>query len=462
MIHMRHINFKRRLVDEAGFVLPSAIIVLFVITILTGAAIAVAVQTSTSTTRDNNVKAEIAAAEAGLQVASYRLTQLEPGKTQCIGESKVETEESKCTDSPPESLGNGATFQYWTTLPLAVGAKCAGRTIATESGVTQRCVTSEGLVNNVKPGVRLQTLVKTSAGESLFPVKGFVGLEEIKVTGSVEVPALVASNGKIIGGGSANFAQGFEFCEPNGVFTPKAGAERNASGVKVHGVGGMEAQPAYEKIRPKAGCPITAPLPVGHATAESNEDSRIGVTDKLEGTFTWSEPKHELTLGAGGHLTLSGSKYYLCNAKFTSSSRLIIPVGANVEIFVDSPTDPEGVTKCGVGTGKFETGKGEFAVENLAKNPAALLIVMYGPGPFKLTNGAALEASIYAPEAEVLLEGGSGFRGGIVGKTVHLLNGTGIDEWTEGVGGLTNGKPGPYARKAWEQCTPGSGASEGC
>ncbi|MGA8363214.1 MAG: hypothetical protein WB709_01695 [Solirubrobacteraceae bacterium] len=458
---MRHLNLKRRLVDEAGFVLPSAIIVLFVITILTGAAISVAVQTSTSTTRDNNVKAEIAAAEAGLQVASYRLSKLEPGNTQCIGESKTETEESKCKDSP-ESLSNGATFQYWTTLPLAVEAKCAGRAIVAEAGVTQRCITSEGLVNGVKPGVRLQARVTSPVGESLFSVHGVLGLSEVKVTGNVKVPAVVASNEKIIGEGSANFEKGFELCPPKGSFKPGTAAERKKSGVKIAGKN-PELDPELEITRKEGPpeCLFAAKLPTVHATEASNEDSRIGVTDKLVGG-TWSEAKHEITLEGVNELTLSGSKYYFCNFKMPSGGpKFKIAAGAKVEIFIDSNEDVE--SKCGAGTGHFEVGGGS-KVENETKNPANLLIEIYGKGTFSLANGSekTLEAGIFDPGGEVEIIGGPKFKGGIVGNKVHLENGSNFYEWSEELSSLGAGNPNAYGRKAWEQCTPGSGASEGC
>src|SRR5438105_11931065 len=147
---------------DHGFALPTAIIILFIITRLLAAAISVATQTSTSTTRDNNVKAAVEAAEAGLQVGAYRLTELAPTAGQCINESATVSvgsqaeAESKCTDAA-ESLGNGATFRYWTSLPLKAGEKCAGRTIATIAYTTQRCITAQGTVNAVKPSVRLQT-----------------------------------------------------------------------------------------------------------------------------------------------------------------------------------------------------------------------------------------------------------------------------------------------------------------
>ena len=57
----RNHDLSRR--SEAGFAMPTAVIILFITTLLLAAAVKVASQTSTSTTRDSNVKAEIEAAE---------------------------------------------------------------------------------------------------------------------------------------------------------------------------------------------------------------------------------------------------------------------------------------------------------------------------------------------------------------------------------------------------------------
>ncbi len=451
---------KRRLSGQAGFILPTAIIVLLIITLLTGAAIAVSVQTSSSTTRDDNTKAALEAAEAGLRVANYRLGALHPEEAQCItGNAVGAPTGGYCEDASAENLGNGATFQYWTTPALKAGETCAGQVVELQAGLAQRCVTSQGKVSGVSQ--RLQTRVESAGGEKLFPTKGIVGLNELKISGSVKVPAVVASNGKIIGEGSAAFELGFELCAPGGEFKPKAGSERNSSGVTVHKVGGMEsAGPEWEKTRLAAECPIKAPFPKNHASEASNEDARIGVSDKLEGTTTWTgAPNYELTLGANGKLTLEGSKYYFCNFNATSNSKLIIGAAAKVEIFIDSPEDK--ASKCKAKTGRF-TGSNAFVVENLTKDPADLLIEAYGKGPVEVLNGAKLEGSIYAPEGEVNINGGTSFKGGIVGKEVHLEAGAGVFEWSEEVGTLTSGEGGSYKRKGWEQCKPGSGGKEGC
>ncbi|HWX44350.1 MAG TPA: hypothetical protein VNY52_03400 [Solirubrobacteraceae bacterium] len=465
---MLYLVRKRRQATDAGFALPSAILVLFILSMLTGTAIIASSHTSSSTTRDDNSKAALEAAEAGLQVASYRLSKLEPGKEECINASEAKKSESECK-SGEEALGNGANFKYWTTLPLAVKGQCAGQEVVKiESGATLRCVTSEGTVNKVTPGTRLRMLVEAKTGESLFSIKGILGLTEVKISGSVKIPAVVASNEKIIGEGSAAFERGFELCPPKGTFTPPAGSERNHSGVTVGGVGGMLANPPLEKTRSASECPLKASVPATHVTAETSEDGRIGVTDPLEGTTTWNKEKYELTLSSNGKVTLGGSKYYFCNFKATNNSRLRIAATAKrVEIFVDSPKDPTGKCKTG---GTFE-GEGEFEVENETKNPAALLIELYGEGPFAIHNGCkeskksscpVVEASIYAPEALVEINGAQKFKGGIVGNKVHIENGAGVFEWNEEDGSLTNGSATGYARKAWEQCKPGAGATEGC
>jgi Tfp pilus assembly protein PilX len=466
--HMPILNFKRRLSNETGFILPTAVVMLLILTVLIGAAITVAAQTSTSTTRDDNTKAALEAAEAGLQVAAYRLTKIEPGSKECISGSQKKASEGECK-SEAESLGNGATFQYWTSLPLEVGKECAGRKVEKiETGATLHCVTSEGKVNGVTPGTRLRTLVEAKAGESLFSVKGILGLEEVLVSGSVKVPGVVASNKLITSGGkgSGAFEKGYEIC-PGGEFKPKPkpSTEREASGVTV---GGKKEDPELEKTRSASECPIKAQLPKEeevpiHATVKNNEDSRIGVQDEFftEGKATnyfTGEPKYELKLSSKSKLTLAGSKYYLCNFIAEHAGELIIAAGAHVEIFIDSPEDK--ASKCPAGTGKFETG--EFQLNNISKAPGSLLIEMYGKGPFTISSGATFEGSIYAPEAEVLLNGGMTFKGAIVGNKVHLENGAGIFEWNSGPNQWPNGKATPYGPKSWEQCTPGSGASEGC
>ena len=58
-----------------------------------------------------------------------------------------------------------------------------------------------------------------------------------------------------------------------------------------------------------------------------------------------------------------------------------------------------------------------------------------GQGPFEFANGSGktLEASVYAPNAQVRMEGGVSFKGGIVGEEDFLENATKY-EWSEETG----------------------------
>jgi len=183
-------------------------------------------------------------------------------------------------NSATEAIGNGATFKYWTTLPLVAGEKCANKSVEAIASTTQRCITSEGKVNGVEPAVRLQTLVSNKAGEALWGAKGIIGLEEVKISGSVKLPAVVASNGKIIGEGSAAFERGFELCpEKTRHLLPRdrRGAHRQRCD---HRDRREKEVASLEKTR-KAGapeCPLTGAIPTTHATSTTNEDGRIKET----------------------------------------------------------------------------------------------------------------------------------------------------------------------------------------
>jgi Tfp pilus assembly protein PilX len=467
---MRYPDIKARLAGQRGFILPTAVIVLFILTVLTGAAITVSVQGSTSTTRDDSVKASLAAAEAGLQAASFRMNQLKPEKEgECINGSKVVTE--NC-ESGSEPLGNGATFQYWTTHALKTGEKCAGQTITVTTGVVQRCITSEGKVNGVTPSTRLQTRVESAVGASLFTVKGILGLEEVLVNGAVKATAIVASNKKVKGEGSAAFEKGFEVC-PEGKFEPAAGSERNRTGVTVGGIGGMLSNPSLEKTRNASECPIKEEVPSTHPTTANNQDSRITNHEDKASEQSWNlpkftgSPKYELELTSENMLELGVAetltKYYFCKVLISNSAKLKIVPKAQVEIFIDSHADNSECPKEIKEYAKSKEAKPVFELSGAASienpnGPAALLIEVAGESRIEVGASGKLSASIFAPKGEVVLNGHGELTGAVVGNKVHLEAGSFIfGEETEK---LTVGSTsGAYSRKGWAQCVAGSGTS---
>ena len=72
---------------DDGAAMIVAIIVLMITSLLAAVAVAVAVQTNGSSQRDVAKKNALEAAEAGLQVAVYRLNMLRPDDTHCVGDA---------------------------------------------------------------------------------------------------------------------------------------------------------------------------------------------------------------------------------------------------------------------------------------------------------------------------------------------------------------------------------------
>ncbi|HEU0251342.1 MAG TPA: hypothetical protein VFR48_11525 [Solirubrobacteraceae bacterium] len=447
-------NWGTALRRQDGFVMGVAVLALFVLGMLSVAAVSVSVSTSRSTGRDESQKTALEAAEAGLRAATYRLNMVGPEASHCVGTVYLPSEAEPCEGK--ENIGNNASYKYWMTSTTISGT-CVGEALSGSSQLQQRCITAEGIVNEKTGTVarqRLQARVAAlQASTNLFTVAGIVGLEEIKVSGSVAIKGIAASNGKIIAEGGTSFPKGYEI-GPSGSFKPAVGNERIKSGVKVEG----------PEVTEKEN--FVYSLPTNHATATSNEDSRISgkQDEQYENTSKAIQysgsPNYTLLLQSEPKLTLSGSKYYFCNVKLENAAKLIIAAGVKTEIFIDSPEDKS--SKCPAGSGNFEV-LNNSKVENLSKLPTSLLIEMYGKGKFKLENGSKLEAAIFAPEAEVNINGGTTFVGGIVGAKVHMENGSGILEWSEELKTLKAGNAGTptYYRTAWGPCPP-SGTTTTC
>jgi Tfp pilus assembly protein PilX len=439
---------KRQLLAESGFALPTAIIILFVVTLLTGTAITAATQSSKSATRDTNVKAELEAAEAGLQVASYRLTQLGPSETQCINKSEAITVaakevESKCKDGS-ESLGNGASFQYWTTLPLKAGETCAGRTVASIANTSQRCATSVGTANGVEPAVRLQLLVSGPSAGTLFPVNGLLGLESVEIGNNTEVDAKGGTNGKLSVGNNSN------------VESVALGKSSPPSQPEGGGTWGPVTREATDFA--------LSPVSFG-GTATENSNYRIENGLKVPQTSPYDESSgieykatRTLEVGNKGELKLGGGVYNFCNLTLGNKAR--IEVLGETKIYIDSPNDPS--SKCKAGDGVFSIANNANIV-NPSNDPTKLQIYVFDEsgGPVEMSNNLTFYGTIYAPHSTVNIKNNAEWVGAVAAKSVSLKN-NGTFRSDKRVESLVRPGPWNYHRSAWGQCTPGSGPSAAC
>ncbi|HMH46282.1 MAG TPA: hypothetical protein VK538_01075 [Solirubrobacteraceae bacterium] len=487
---MRHLDFKRRLPGEAGFVLPTAMIVLLILAVLIGAAVTVASQTSTSTTRDNNTKAALEAAEAGLQTAAYRLSKLEPKKpTECINGSEKKAPltasdaETLCK-SGSEPLGNGATFEYWTSRGLAAGEKCAGETITTVTNETQRCITSVGTVNGVHR--RLQARASLSR-PPLFEVEGILGYTSISVKNNGKLAGEIGTNGTI------KLGPGVTVTKTD--LAPSGKVEGSGSPGTITKTTSPFVPPpipigkSAESALPAAGTAgCKPPLPGESPAAGPNCDwlitngieaaakkTKIEPEDPVggpSGSVTFNPSIRSLKMGNKAELTLKEGIYNFCDFQVTGTfAKLTIENGARVEIFIDSakpPREPESKSGC---KNDPEAGKLGFkngvTIENLNQNATSLQIYVYdgsgGTIEFAPNSSSAFYGTIVAPYSKLAIENNGEFTGAIEANEVELTNNFTFN-WDIHAKDLTK-ETTTYERKAWEECPPtyaGTNSQEGC
>jgi Tfp pilus assembly protein PilX/cytoskeletal protein CcmA (bactofilin family) len=464
MIDMRHLDFKRRLTGEAGFVLPTAMIVLLILTVLIGAAVTVASQTSTSTTRDNNTKAALEAAEAGLQTASYRLSKLEPKESKlCINGSVVV--ESECKSSS-ESLGNGATFQYWTSKGLAVGEKCAGETIATVTNPAPRCITSVGTVNGVQR--RLQASTSLSR-PPLFEVEGILGYKSVSISNNGKLEGEIGTNGTI------KLSPGVTVTKSDLGPSGKVEANGGSPGSITTNTSPFELPTvpigkSSESAKTTAEC--KPPLPGEAPAAGPNCDFRItyGINktnpteaDPASGV-TFNSSIRSLSMSNGSSLELYEGIYNFCDFQVTgNNATLKTAIGSKVEIFIDSAKRAKSGCEGDSEAGKFVFKNG-LTIENPNKNATYLQIYVYdgsgGTIGFKNNSSSEFYGTIVAPESKIEISNNGSFTGAIEAKEVELTNNFKF-KWDVNDKELRK-ETTTYERKGWEECTPGSGTETGC
>jgi len=429
-----------------------AVIVLLIVTMFGAVAVTSSIQTNTSTRADASYKNAAEAAEAGLQTALYRMNMLNPAAQYCVGDSVTSPGSNGLCMSSSYTLGNGSTYQYYTTAVMGSGASCVGLTI-TSSDVTQRCITAVGNSNGAV--ARSQVRVAAFAAEPLFPVAGVIGLSSVTITGNGAVSGNAGSNGTVslTGNGTSHGI----VLGPAGTYTHTG----NASGGSVSTLSSPmvlgAVNPGTSNQSSLSNCP--ARQAAGYPAC--NDDYRITnglanpkVTpyDSSSGV-SFDATTRTLTMAANSSLTLGGGIYNFCELDAAGNASITLATGVQTEIFIDSPDDPGSGCPSGTGNMKFS---GNFTWFNQSGNPLALQLYVYGlnngSGSISLTGNANFTGVLYAPQSTVTISGNGMLTGAIAGKSV-TINGNGFN-WDGRVSTLQATTTGLYYRSAWAQCSP--------
>jgi type II secretory pathway pseudopilin PulG len=451
---------RTRLASERGLATPIVIAVMSVVALLAAAGALAALGASEGANDDRRSKRALAAAEAGIQRAAFRLANRPPEpSTMCSGVdgASVAKQNGECP-AVTGTVGPDTSFEYVATEALLDGAYCAGN-IQPDPTATDHCITATGIVGTVRR--RLQARIRIARGD-VFSNIGLLGRDSVKMVNSINVWSDIGSNGLIDGDNSIVV---------------------NRPAHRASGKAELRIAPAAQNPTISGSSPsvvrLTAPWPELAQTdfasiAASNNNSQLSGLPLNR----WNPATKTLS----GSLTLPGGSYHLCDYYADDSVTVTLHANATpsnpVRLYIDSPTRP--------GSGCSAT-SGRFCLDNSVNfneggDPAELQIYVYGStatcgqwstfdgssysenAPVILNNSVNFRGKIYAPTSTVRLNNSVNADGSIIARVIHLENSINFRHMGGGTGSPATA--GPVRRLAWVECrsrpTPSTDPESGC
>jgi hypothetical protein len=464
---MRRIRaWRERLACERGIALPASTMLLMIIFLLAAAAATGAIAASNQSNRDRGTKGAVAAADAGLDTAMYRLNKLKPGPMQCVVSGPLQllldpllgTGWCPAVSAPvggassaSEALGNGATFSY--TMSAGQNLIVAGQ------GQQHRQIIATGIENGVQR--RVKANFATMTGISAFSGNALTSLDPISLPLGTEIVGGVASNGNV-----------------------SVASCLNIVGNSWYGPGKAFIRGGTSFTSPSNPCPLFTQHqlpqnlllnPVDPTRQNPNDNGRINSGQDIKALWllsgtTWDPSSRILNLKGAATLTLTGNTYSFCKLTLEGLSQLIIaprsPAQGPVKIYIDPANCPSGTTDAG--TMKV---KQTASITNLNVDSDTLEIKAVGDPSGSLSTSIRFEntisnliGTIYAPYSTVALENANAIIGAVAAKQVTLED-TARIQWHPSADITLDDLTPLFKRTSWVECTPkptGSAPDSGC
>jgi Tfp pilus assembly protein PilX len=454
--------------SEKGVALPVAAGMLMVISILVVGFFTVAIRVNSTSVGDRSSKRALAAAEAGLQTAVYRLNLLNQSAEAHAGDCLtttwvVETTAGQCPGQPG-SLGNGAAYTYYVT-PANGAAGCVTLPgVATSTA--DRCITSIGTANGVRR--RVQTRV---VSQSIFPPfneVGMIGKSLVFAYNSANLNSDVGSNQRVVFENSVNVYDNDAIEVDGKVMLLQGGTYQYENSVKIDG--GTQT--------------ITTPfeLNLPDSELERVENGNNNSTLATDLGSAWNPTTRRINI-ASGEKTIRPGVYHVCGVTLGNSVKLKFSHtgGALTQIWVDSPSRP-GSQAC---AGQTDIHAGTFTADNsvevnkeVGEREELLDIYMWGTpyndtrptyptcepihhptqtatcrSDFMLDNSVNFYGSVYAPNSTIQAHNSVKFYGATAGDKIIFFNS--VDFFLTGeIKDKDYGSPGAAQRRGWAECRP--------
>lgn len=409
-------GFRARLASEAGFAVPTVMLMTVAALGMAGVAVTTSIGGQGGTVRDQNSKTALAVAESGVDQALLYFNRHGLLATSNRCEPLGLPDAEWCGPVTGTSV-NGGTVTYWAkpeSTPLPTG------------GVAWTDLEVVGVGTFNEATRRVHVTAASASGSEMFAKAAVKSQEGVTLDQNAEIHAGTATNGDVTVGSNA------EQCGSASVGIGKelGGGGDHHSEIDCTGVG-----EAFEDEI------ILPPVNQGDAP-ESNDNDRLFSEDKVTGNknsacfsgFNGKEKEdkscgepgsRELVIGSNSAVTLGGSVYSFCKLTLDSNSSLSVAQGAEVTIYFDSPEN------CG-----YEDGTAQLELRSNSRITAvggkSVNLAMLFVGSQDLSTKILLNSEtsvdgpceqnfvIYAPYTDIELDSNTRFCGALAGQTVHL------------------------------------------
>jgi Tfp pilus assembly protein PilX len=415
--------------------LPVAISILLIVSIMVTVASSVAISLNSAANRDSNTKRALEAAEAGLQIASYRINMLSPSNDKCVTNAAVPPNSGQCPGWT-QSLGNDAQFTFYTTTALSSTDTCAGMRVQATSQLVQRCVTSIGTA--VGATRRVQVRVAAYNG-NVFPLPGILATSSVTIGNNAHIDGTLGTNGTLTVGSNV---------------TGDVDAELGPSGTKT---GVSDDQTTYRNTQ--QGPFVLSPYDYGNSATNNDNQRIVNGTDVSSGV-TYTAATRMLNMGSGS-ITLGGGStgtYNFCGM-YGSGATITVAAGARIKILIDSPDRagsgcPSRASNSKSGVLDFDGG---VTFNNASQDPTGLQLYVWGyddgTNTISIRNNADFYGTLYAPNSSLVLKNNADFYGAFAVKSFTAQNN--FNFYFDPRVALIEGRSvGIYYRTAWRECPP--------
>jgi type II secretory pathway pseudopilin PulG len=460
--------------SENGVAMPVMTWMLVVVSLLVTGFFTVSLRLSDTTNEDRSSKRALAAAEAGLQTAVYRLNQLPVAPEQCLADTaQAKIAGSECSPSASYPLGSGASFTYYVT-PTFENLPAEDQTCVSlpdqDSMPTDRCITAIGTANGVDR--RLQVRVTNLPGPPTFNQVGLLGKSQVFAGNSSKIWSDVGSNTNVHFGNSVETYHVGGHVDVDGSVLRGPGSTYTTEGSSQKIAGGQVFVTAFEFP------------PIDFPAAEAVADNRTWTSTNKPSGSTYSTSGN-----TNRHLTITGTSllpagtYVFCRVFIRDGAQWRFSGTQPTRVYIDSP-DRVGSPCYGQPepAGTFWAENSNLINQNAGKEHLVDFFIggtslngirsrpswcsPEGSPPkdeecrsdFLLDNSGHFSGSVYAPNSTVEANNSVHWWGAIGADKIRFNNSV-LFELTRGVKERPSGSQGAALRTAWGECRPAPASS---